>query len=254
MVRITCMQLEFWMRYLYTGASFFSGWTSQCMRECLYFSKIDVDRPVPDLLFNVAIRSDFTWMLSTCGVEVTGGTLIDSLPQELNSVCRVKTTLLRLHKSYVCTGNSDGKFSELKNNPYFLKSSSKFMYMLIYVCVQLTLHVFTNVSAVYPHDTIHARYTGAYATAYVESRLLGSATIRHKHCELVVENNTCCPACQHHRNTLHSIHSRIEKYQKREKKIALLPVAMSTTATLPLLKRVRDSPNYTRLYERLRGE
>ena len=45
----------------------------------------------------------------------------------------------------------------------------------------------------------------------MESRLLGTATIRHKDCELVVEGDTRCKACKHHRSTLHAIYSRIEK-------------------------------------------
>ena len=45
----------------------------------------------------------------------------------------------------------------------------------------------------------------------MESRLLGRPTIRHKHCERIIERDTLCPPCKGHRNSLHAIYSRIEK-------------------------------------------
>ena len=72
------------------------------------------------------IRGDLTWMVSTCGVEITSGLLIDSLPPTLDTVHRVKSLLLRLNCSHVCSGNPDGKFHELQSEQPFVKSSSQF--------------------------------------------------------------------------------------------------------------------------------
>ena len=95
------------------------------IEECLYFSMLDVSRPIPNLKFNLVIRKNFSWMLSTCGIEVSSGQFIQSLPKLLATVNQVTTTLLCLNATQLCSGNGDGKFQDLLKNQCFLKSSCK---------------------------------------------------------------------------------------------------------------------------------
>ena len=122
----TCMTVQF---------TLYLGWTQMNLNGCLYISKLDVSRPVPDLLFNIVIRGDLTWMIYTCGVEITSGALIKSLPPKLDSVYQVKSLLLRRNCCHVCSGNSDGKFHDLKKKQQFIKSSSKY-----YTCRYIHVH------------------------------------------------------------------------------------------------------------------
>ena len=59
------------------------------MKNALHFSKLEVDRTIPDIMFCLSIKEDMTWMVSSCGVEITSGSFIDSLPPKLDTVLQV---------------------------------------------------------------------------------------------------------------------------------------------------------------------
>ena len=91
------------------------------MRRMLFTS--DVYRTIPDIMFCLSIKEDMTWMVSSCGVEITSGSFIDSLPPKLDTVLLVISVLTQLNHCHICLGNAEGKFQDLQRNTRFLKSS-----------------------------------------------------------------------------------------------------------------------------------
>ena len=100
-----------------------TGWTQTYMDNALYLTKLDTGHTVPHTLFCLSFKEDMTWMMSSCGIEVTSGSLLDSLPPKLDTVLQVISTLTRLNHCRICSGNEDGKFQELQRNSRFLKFS-----------------------------------------------------------------------------------------------------------------------------------
>ena len=89
----------------------------------LHLSKMDFERKIPDVMFCLSIREDMTWVISSCGVEITMGKFIQSLPTKLNNVLYVTSVVTRLSQCHICMGNADGKFQELQTNSRFLHNS-----------------------------------------------------------------------------------------------------------------------------------
>ena len=117
--------LQPYMYTLFIFSSLKTGWTQIVLPNSLCFTKLDGNRTVPEMMFCVSIKEDMTWMLSSCGVAITSGRLINSLTSKLDSVSDAKSLLLRLDCCYICSGNADGKFQELLREPRFVKGSGK---------------------------------------------------------------------------------------------------------------------------------
>ena len=82
--------------------SCYTGWNHTHVKNTLHFSKLDFDRTIPDIMFCLSIKEDMTWMVSSCGVEITSGSFIDSLPLKLDTVLQVISVPTRLNHCHIC--------------------------------------------------------------------------------------------------------------------------------------------------------
>ena len=129
-------------------------------------------------MFCVSIKEDMSWTLSSCGIEITSSTVINSLPSKLDTVTGLLSTLSKLNDCHICPGNGDKKFQKLLGHAIFLKNSGKSP------CPPLMSPSLAYFNVV------------TYGSAYVELRLLRRPTIRHRHCECVIECGSICLPCK----------------------------------------------------------
>ena len=123
----TCIYV-FYMFFYYLLLHYLKlGWTQTLTGNALHFTKMDFSRPIPQLLFCLSIVGAMSWTLSSSGVELTCGSLVDSIPNVLASVAAVLSLLSRLDKCCICEGN--GKFGELLLQPRFLRNSGMFVHL-----------------------------------------------------------------------------------------------------------------------------
>ena len=91
-------------------------------------------------------------------------------------------------------------------------------------------------------------YTGSNSTAYVESRLLNSRTIRHNQCEIaIVSDKSRCHACTSHRRSLRIMLTRLETRTESSQENRTAPSSrvnysyLSTPETKQRLSRLHTS-------------
>ena len=98
-----------------------------------------------EVMFCLSIKKDMTWMVSSCGVEITSGWLIDSLTSKLDTVLHVDSLLMRLNHCHICLGNADGKFQiseKLRygnvyiSYMYIINTDAIYMYMNVFLFSQ----------------------------------------------------------------------------------------------------------------------
>ena len=179
------------------------GWEVMTSEERLVVSKVDTSRSAPDVQYSLLILSNFTWKIHVYGQEVPPSIcrLTTDIPTTMSTAATVSTVLRSLDRSYVCIGNGDDKFQELQRSRKgrFLDIHSKCKAACTCSHYMLLLNVF------------HLFFTESDPTAYVESRLLSTSTIRHCHCEIAVtKENSRCQACVSYRRCLRIMLTRLE--------------------------------------------
>lgn len=142
--------------------------------------KLQVSCPSVDLGFTLRVDRDFRRKLFLSSEEVQSSSLLDYIPETLNTVSRIMSLLTRLNGLKICEGNADDKFRALSTQ----------------------------------HKGVFMDPSGTQATAKVDQSTLPYPTIRHRNCALLIPSDALvirCKDCSLHCKSLRSLLSRQSK-------------------------------------------
>ena len=140
----------------------------------------------------------------------------------LNTTIALRNLIGSLDCGNICEDDRDGKFEQLMGHRRLSGSSSRcHLYHVCighaHLCQCMGVHMFDPVYIIYLSHLyiknllmyICLYFVESYPTAYVNTHLLDTPTIRHSKCDIIISEGERCSACAGQRKVLHAVYTHI---------------------------------------------